>query len=275
MALMTIADGASMITETIFENRFMHVPELCGMGANINVHGASAMVRGVHAAGGRAGDGDRSARLGVAGPGRARRRGRDHRQPRLPPRPRLRAARGKARRLRRAHREAARWRLTIMLKLRAEDADDLAVISAVRAGRARRGARSCLRPRRAQLHAGRQPFPLGEAASRTAASGAARSSARCARRRLRRGRRACPIAASAAATRSASCRCWRSGSATSPEADRPRIRRRRDGPARSRRNPRAFARYRRAVADRLAARPRSGRRAMKHARTAWRQRPRS
>ncbi len=35
-----------MITETIFENRFMHVPELARMGANINVHGASAMVRG-------------------------------------------------------------------------------------------------------------------------------------------------------------------------------------------------------------------------------------
>jgi UDP-N-acetylglucosamine 1-carboxyvinyltransferase len=47
MALMTIADGAAMITETIFENRFMHVPELCRMGANINVHGSSAMVRGV------------------------------------------------------------------------------------------------------------------------------------------------------------------------------------------------------------------------------------
>jgi UDP-N-acetylglucosamine 1-carboxyvinyltransferase len=47
MALMTIADGAAMITETIFENRFMHVPELMRMGANINVHGASALVRGV------------------------------------------------------------------------------------------------------------------------------------------------------------------------------------------------------------------------------------
>jgi UDP-N-acetylglucosamine 1-carboxyvinyltransferase len=47
MALMTTADGAAMITETIFENRFMHVPELARMGANINVHGASAMVRGV------------------------------------------------------------------------------------------------------------------------------------------------------------------------------------------------------------------------------------
>ena len=49
MALMTVAEGAAMITETIFENRFMHVPELCRMGANINVHGASAMVRGVGA----------------------------------------------------------------------------------------------------------------------------------------------------------------------------------------------------------------------------------
>jgi len=46
MALMTTAEGAAMITESIFENRFMHVPELCRMGANINVHGASAMVRG-------------------------------------------------------------------------------------------------------------------------------------------------------------------------------------------------------------------------------------
>ena len=36
-----------MLTETIFENRFMHVPELARMGANITVHGASALVRGV------------------------------------------------------------------------------------------------------------------------------------------------------------------------------------------------------------------------------------
>lgn len=46
MALMSAADGAAMITESIFENRFMHVPELARMGANVNVHGASAMVRG-------------------------------------------------------------------------------------------------------------------------------------------------------------------------------------------------------------------------------------
>ena len=47
MALMTVAEGASMITETIFENRFMHVPELMRMGARINFHGSSAIVRGV------------------------------------------------------------------------------------------------------------------------------------------------------------------------------------------------------------------------------------
>ena len=47
MALMTLCDSAAMITETIFENRFMHAPELTRMGADITVHGASAMVRGV------------------------------------------------------------------------------------------------------------------------------------------------------------------------------------------------------------------------------------
>ena len=47
MALMAVADGASMITETIFENRFMHVPELNRMGARINAHGSSAIIRGV------------------------------------------------------------------------------------------------------------------------------------------------------------------------------------------------------------------------------------
>jgi UDP-N-acetylglucosamine 1-carboxyvinyltransferase len=47
MALMCVANGASMITETIFENRFMHVPELKRMGANITVHNSSALVRGV------------------------------------------------------------------------------------------------------------------------------------------------------------------------------------------------------------------------------------
>ena len=47
MALMTRAQGASMITETIFESRFMHVPELARMGANVTIHHESALVRGV------------------------------------------------------------------------------------------------------------------------------------------------------------------------------------------------------------------------------------
>jgi UDP-N-acetylglucosamine 1-carboxyvinyltransferase len=44
---MTIADGTSVIRETIFENRFMHVPELGRLGADIRVHGDAATVRGV------------------------------------------------------------------------------------------------------------------------------------------------------------------------------------------------------------------------------------
>ena len=47
MALLSMAEDASMVTETIFENRYMHVPELMRMNANIVVHGSSAMIRGV------------------------------------------------------------------------------------------------------------------------------------------------------------------------------------------------------------------------------------
>lgn len=47
MAMLCTAEGAGMVTETIFENRFMHVPELNRMGANIMVHNHSAIVRGV------------------------------------------------------------------------------------------------------------------------------------------------------------------------------------------------------------------------------------
>ena len=46
MALMAIADGVSHIRETIFENRFMHVPELARMGADISIEGETATVRG-------------------------------------------------------------------------------------------------------------------------------------------------------------------------------------------------------------------------------------
>ena len=47
MALMTIAPGASVIRETVFEGRFMHVPELGRLGANISLQGSAALVRGV------------------------------------------------------------------------------------------------------------------------------------------------------------------------------------------------------------------------------------
>ena len=47
MTLNTIAEGAAVMTETIFENRFMHVPELNRMGANIEVEGNTAIVKGV------------------------------------------------------------------------------------------------------------------------------------------------------------------------------------------------------------------------------------
>lgn len=47
MAMLCKADGASVLTETIFENRYMHVPELARMGANIDVRGRTAVVHGV------------------------------------------------------------------------------------------------------------------------------------------------------------------------------------------------------------------------------------
>jgi UDP-N-acetylglucosamine 1-carboxyvinyltransferase len=47
MALMTIASGASVIRETVYESRFMHVPELGRLGANISLQGSTALVRGV------------------------------------------------------------------------------------------------------------------------------------------------------------------------------------------------------------------------------------
>jgi UDP-N-acetylglucosamine 1-carboxyvinyltransferase len=47
MALLSTADGVSMLEERIFENRFMHAPELARMGARIEVHGGTATVTGV------------------------------------------------------------------------------------------------------------------------------------------------------------------------------------------------------------------------------------
>ena len=47
MAMLALAEGRSVLDETIFENRYMHVPELSRMGADIEVRGRSAVVRGV------------------------------------------------------------------------------------------------------------------------------------------------------------------------------------------------------------------------------------
>jgi UDP-N-acetylglucosamine 1-carboxyvinyltransferase len=47
MALATVSEGASIITETVFETRFNHVPELIKMGANISVKGRTAIINGV------------------------------------------------------------------------------------------------------------------------------------------------------------------------------------------------------------------------------------
>lgn len=47
LSLMTLSDGVSVITENIFENRFMHVPELCRMGANISINSNNAIIYGV------------------------------------------------------------------------------------------------------------------------------------------------------------------------------------------------------------------------------------
>ena len=47
MAMMCFAEGTSVLEETIFENRFMHAPELLRMGANVEVHGGTATVTGV------------------------------------------------------------------------------------------------------------------------------------------------------------------------------------------------------------------------------------
>ncbi len=47
MSLLTLASGTSIITETVFENRFMHVSDLCRMGANIKIDGRVAILDGV------------------------------------------------------------------------------------------------------------------------------------------------------------------------------------------------------------------------------------
>ena len=63
MAMLCAAPkGDSFLEETIFENRYMHVPELRRMGADVDIHGRSAIVHGVEGADRRERDGDRPAR---------------------------------------------------------------------------------------------------------------------------------------------------------------------------------------------------------------------
>ena len=117
MALATQAEGTSIITENIFENRFMHAQELVRMGANIKIEGHRAVVRGktpLSAAAVLASDLRASA---SPGPGRTSSRRRDHNRPRLPHRPRLRKNRRKTKSRRRPnppHRQHAPVRITTM-----------------------------------------------------------------------------------------------------------------------------------------------------------------
>jgi UDP-N-acetylglucosamine 1-carboxyvinyltransferase len=46
MAVMCLAEGVSVMTETVFENRFMHVPELARLGADITIKGKAAIIKG-------------------------------------------------------------------------------------------------------------------------------------------------------------------------------------------------------------------------------------
>ena len=68
-ALLSTTDGISVITENIFPQRFMHVAELKRMGADIQLEGATAIIKGVERLVRRAGDGERSARVRGAGAG--------------------------------------------------------------------------------------------------------------------------------------------------------------------------------------------------------------
>ena len=89
MALATQAEGTSLVTENIFENRFMHVQELIRMGANIRVEGRTAAVVGKSPLSAAAVMASDLARLGISGSGRTGRGGRNDHRPRLPHRSRL------------------------------------------------------------------------------------------------------------------------------------------------------------------------------------------
>ena len=77
IAMNAIADGASSVTETVFESRFHHVQELVRLGADIEIRGNTALTRGRRAAARCAGDGHRPAGLGLSGARRPGGQGRD------------------------------------------------------------------------------------------------------------------------------------------------------------------------------------------------------
>ncbi len=105
MALLAVAAGLSLVTESVFENRFMHVQELQRLGADLAIDGRTVRVRGVPKLSGAPVMASDSARLGGPRAGRAP-GARHHRgAARLPPRPRLPAARGEARAAGGAHPE--------------------------------------------------------------------------------------------------------------------------------------------------------------------------
>ncbi len=139
MALMTLADGESVIRETIFENRFMHAPELMRLGAGHLRAGRRGPGAGRGRAGGRAGHGHGPAGLGEPGdcwPGRAGAKPIVNRVYHLDRG--FERAGGETQRLRCADpapegRRRGRRRLmgkAAPLRLLAQDADDLAIISA-------------------------------------------------------------------------------------------------------------------------------------------------
>ena len=113
MALATQAEGTSVITETIFENRFLHASEMIRMGANISIEGRRAVVHGPTALSGTgviASDLRASASLVLAA---LVAQGRNDHRPRLPHRSRLRAHRRKTFRRRRANSPRAVDRLRV------------------------------------------------------------------------------------------------------------------------------------------------------------------
>ena len=143
MAMMSLADGISVVTEKIFPERFLHAPELARMGARLHRSGATAIVAGTDRLVGAPRHGQRPPRLRGARPRRPRRARRDHRQPRLSPRPRLSKARAPAHEPWRTDRARRRQRPCRTRPRRGL----ISILERRRSGRPRSRERSTRRPR--------------------------------------------------------------------------------------------------------------------------------